>query len=203
MKEKIVYTVSFLLAFVIVTGLLIYANSIFKNIFAFDFSPAQANTAEVKKAEEPAPAPAQTQMKDSTDLKLAQLDSVKKSQDTTNIASSSITLGDSNAVKKVNKKLEEAAKKMTAAQPSAETPQQKPEVAYKNTAKGDSTYKAWVASTVKLYESMDTRKAAKIILGYSDNIARDILMKMKKKKAAEIIAEFKPEIATRIISSAQ
>ena len=50
---------------------------------------------------------------------------------------------------------------------------------------------------------MDTRKAAKIIQGYSDNIVRDLLLTMKKKKAAEILAEFKPETATRIISAVQ
>jgi len=76
-------------------------------------------------------------------------------------------------------------------------------LAENNKAKQDSSYVEWIKNTVKLYESMETQKAAKIILGYSDNIARDILLKMKKKKAAEILAEFKPEIATRIISVVQ
>jgi flagellar motility protein MotE (MotC chaperone) len=47
---------------------------------------------------------------------------------------------------------------------------------------------------------MDTKKAAKIIEGYTDNIAREILFSMKKKKAAEIISELKPEAATRIMN---
>ena len=59
--------------------------------------------------------------------------------------------------------------------------------------KKDSVYQIWVRNTVKLYESMDSRKAAKIILGYSDNIARDLLLTMKKKKAADIIAELNPK----------
>ena len=73
----------------------------------------------------------------------------------------------------------------------------------KNLAKRDSLHKAWVKNTAKLYESMDTRKAAKIIQGYSDNIVRDLLLTMKRKKAAEILAEFKLETATRIISAVQ
>ena len=67
-------------------------------------------------------------------------------------------------------------------------------------SKKDTVYTNWIKQTVKLYESMDSRKAAKVIQGYSDNIARDILLKMKKKKAAEILAELKPEVVTRIIS---
>jgi len=66
--------------------------------------------------------------------------------------------------------------------------------------KKDSTYNSWMKNSIKLYESMDTKKAAKIIQGYSDNIAREILFSMKKKKAAEIISELKPEAATRIMN---
>jgi flagellar motility protein MotE (MotC chaperone) len=62
----------------------------------------------------------------------------------------------------------------------------------------DEEYKKWVKETSKFYESMESAKAAKIILNYSDNIAKDILYSMKKKKAAEILAEINPEIAKRI-----
>ena len=62
----------------------------------------------------------------------------------------------------------------------------------------EAEYKEWVTNTTKLYESMESQKAAKIILKYSDNIAKDILYGMKKKKAAEILAEINPEIAKRI-----
>jgi flagellar motility protein MotE (MotC chaperone) len=62
----------------------------------------------------------------------------------------------------------------------------------------DSTYKTWLKKTVTLYEAMDSRKAAKIILTYSDNIAKDIVYSMKKKKAAEILGQFSPEIVNRI-----
>ena len=54
-------------------------------------------------------------------------------------------------------------------------------------------YNDWIASTVKLYESMDSKQAAKIITNYSDNVARDIIYAMKKKKAAEILSNLNSE----------
>jgi len=65
-------------------------------------------------------------------------------------------------------------------------------------SESNEEYKKWIAETSKFYESMESAKAAKIILKYSDNIAKDILYSMKKKKAAEILAEINPEIAKRI-----
>ena len=56
----------------------------------------------------------------------------------------------------------------------------------------------WAKQTAKLYESMDPRKAAKIIASYSDNESREILFRMNKKKAAKILAELNPETAKRI-----
>lgn len=51
----------------------------------------------------------------------------------------------------------------------------------------DSAYIKWKKSTVKLYELMDPKKAAKIISQHSDNIARDLIYSMNKKKAAQIL----------------
>jgi flagellar motility protein MotE (MotC chaperone) len=200
-KEKAVYIVSFLLAFIIVTGLMIYLNSTCKNIFAFDFSPSGTMAAEIPN--QTSSAPAEDQPRDTTSQYAAPPDTSRPVQDTTLMKSTSVTLADTNAVKKISKKITETVKPQA---PKEESRQEIPAVAALNSktaTKRDSSYKAWVSTTVKLYESMETRKAAKIILGYSDNIARDILLKMKKKKAAEILAEFKPETATRIISVTQ
>jgi len=67
--------------------------------------------------------------------------------------------------------------------------------ALKNQSQATNTaeYKEWISSTVKLYESMDSKKAAKIISGYSDNVARDLIYSMKKKKAAEILSNLNSE----------
>ena len=70
MKEKLIYILSFALVFALVTGALIYLNSYYQNIFAFNFTPVSANTppevasavsdsASVPKQKEP-PAPVDT-----------------------------------------------------------------------------------------------------------------------------------------------
>ncbi|MCX6169911.1 MAG: hypothetical protein NTX65_11255 [Ignavibacteriales bacterium] len=201
MKEKIIYIVSFLLAFVLITGLLIFLNSSYKNIFAFDFSPINNSVAAVKK-EEPKNQPP-VQPKDTTAVLPVVKDTVAQKIDSTKLKQNLAAIKDSIAVKKNGK---EKAKK-TEPQPvnNAIVKAEPPKIAEpdKNNTKKDSVYQAWIKNTVKLYETMDTRKAAKIIEGYSDNIARDLLLTMKKKKAAEILAEFKPQTATRIISATQ
>ncbi|MEW6701360.1 MAG: hypothetical protein AB1298_01455 [Bacteroidota bacterium] len=202
MKEKIIYIVSFLFAFVLVTGLLIYLNSSYKNIFTFDFTPAsQTNIAENKTTQQ---IQTPTKQKDTTALPAATLpDSMNHNLHTAKIDSASLSVKDSIALNKPGKKIAEEKKEEPLNTSVVQNAPIKPELFEKNAAKRDSVYKLWVKSTVKLYESMDAKKAAKIILGYSDNIARDILLTMKKKRAADILAEFKPEVAARIISVVQ
>ncbi len=65
----------------------------------------------------------------------------------------------------------------------------------------DSAYTAWVKSTVKLYESMDSKKAAKLIQNFSDSEARDLIYSMKKKKAAEILSNLSVEKVTILTRS--
>ena len=50
---------------------------------------------------------------------------------------------------------------------------------------------------------MDADQAAKIITNYSDNVARDIIYSMKKKKAVEILSALKPETVNRLIQVEQ
>lgn len=187
MKNTIVYSVIFLFAFGLVTGALFYFNGQFNSMFEFDFSP---------------PMPAQTKLKSGVAL----ADSLK-SDSTKVMSDSSAVHSDStanhslpaNAVAAVNSAEKSTSKSKTEVTPITENPMV-PKTNMRSVVNRDSIYKSWVAETVKLYEVMDSKKAAKVILGYSDNIARDIILKMKKKKAAEILAELKPEVVTRIIS---
>lgn len=194
-----IYIISFLLAFVLITGLLIFLNSSYKNIFAFDFTPVSQSVAvaEVKK-QEPQSQPA-VQPKDTAALKDTAMQKIDSSKVEPNVAA----IKDSSAVKKVAQEKAKKVEPLPVNTTVVKTELTKAVEIDKNIAKRDSVYKLWVKNTVKLYETMDTRKAAKIIQGYSDNIARDLLLTMKKKKAAEILAEFKPETATRIISAVQ
>jgi flagellar motility protein MotE (MotC chaperone) len=200
-KEKIIYIISFLLAFVLITGLLIFLNSSYKNIFAFDFTPISRSVAEVKK-QEPQNQSA-VQPKDTTPLSAALKDTAVQKIDSSKIKPNLTAIKDSSAVKKVTQEKAKKVEPLPVNTAVVKTEPQKAVEIDKNNAKQDSVYKSWVKNTVKLYETMDTRKAAKIIQGYSDNIARDLLLTMKKKKAAEILAEFNPQTATRIISVTQ
>jgi flagellar protein FlbB len=199
-REKIIYIVSFLLAFVLVSGMIIYLNSMYNNIFAFEFTPinSQANLIEEKTAipdqnnkSNISPSPISSTLQDTS----------KKNIDSSKTKSVSVTPNDTNAQANVQKSIDQQKKQEIDRINQLKADSLKLISEDKLNAKKDSVYQIWVRKTVKLYESMDSRKAAKIILGYSDNIARDLLLTMKKKKAADIIAEFKPEVATRIISA--
>jgi flagellar motility protein MotE (MotC chaperone) len=199
-KEKIVYIAAFLLAFALITGAIIYLNSIYKNIFKFDFTPE--TTTQNVTVIQPAVNDQTTQPKDTTTVKKTLVDSLKQSPAVVKKDSSAVPLSDTNSMKKVKDKIAEV--KKIDEQNAIPTPEQNNAATQKfNNSKKDSSYQKWIKSTAQLYYSMDTKKAAKIIQGYSDNIARDILLTMKKKKAADILAEFKPEVATRIISVKQ
>jgi flagellar motility protein MotE (MotC chaperone) len=199
-KEKIIYIVSFLLAFVMVSGMIIYLNSVYSNIFAFEFTPInlQSNITEEKSTN-----PDQkTSSNEQSQPNLTTLqDTSKKNIDSSKVKSVSITPSDSEALAKSQHLIDEQKRQANERTIQLRADSVKLIAENKLNAKKDSVYQIWVRKTVKLYESMDSRKAAKIILGYSDNIARDLLLTMKKKKAADIIAEFKPEVATRIISA--
>ncbi len=196
MKEKLIYVLSFVLAFALVTGTLIYLNSVFRNIFVFDFTLIHTNhSSEIASV-----------AKDSSNISQqktqpAAADSVRNQQqiakaDTVVSASKESTANSKkSSTTAETKKIEQ----QTAPIEKIESPKTVASKEFDKTIK-DSTYKNWIKKTVKLYEEMDAKKAAKVILGYSDNIARDILFSMKKKKAAEILTEFKPEVATRIIN---
>lgn len=52
----------------------------------------------------------------------------------------------------------------------------------------DSAFTEWRKNTVKMFEAMDSKKAAVVLASYSDEMARELLYSMKKKKAAEILS---------------
>jgi len=196
-KAKIIYISSFLITFVLVTMGIIYLNSQYRDIFHFDFT--KIKPIENKEAAVDTTSVQMGELKIflQQQLKRFVLDSLKtyatvtKTDTIINNVVTDSSLIDSlqnlkNILNKTNSELtkqNERAKKL--------------EKILK--AQPDSVYVSWTKRTAKLYETMDPSKAAKIILGYSDNIARDIIYTMKKKKAAEVLAEFNPKIANRIM----
>ena len=199
MKEKIIYIVSFTAAFVLVTVGIIYLNTVYKDIFHLDFT--------VVKTEKPKSV---ITVSDTTNVKMGELksffqqelrnyvlDSLKayvgpaKIDTIINQVVKDSTLIDSLKYlsEALNKKDTELARQYKLTKTLKENISSQP----------DSLYLEWKKKTAKLYETMDPSKAAKIIQGYSDNVARDLIYTMKQKKAAEVLAEFSPENANRIM----
>lgn len=203
MKQGIIYGGTFLFAFVVVTGLLIYLNSSFENIFQFNFAPkslvqssdsTRTDSLNVLPSEEPISESDSTLAHDSIllsslggvetidSLKIDKTDSIKVKQQT--------EVPDN---KKGNEKVDPKNTKtdLKINQPQIDEPIKQ------NIVQGKE-YTEWVQKVTSIYAAMEPKKAAKIIQTYSDNVARDILYNMNKKTAAKVVSELSPETANRI-----
>jgi cell division septation protein DedD len=187
---KIINILIFVGAFVLVTAGLIFLNSVFTNIFQLDFSAASENvvvqdsTKSVDKVEDLAPA---------VDVVARDL----KKPDT--LAAQITPLADSVKTPVVQREKQQISQTI---QPAFEIKEEKiPEMESSGITvkdEADTTYIKWVKDTAKMFEAMEPKKAAKIIKNYSNDNARDIMYKMKKKKAAEILGELDPVTANKI-----
>lgn len=187
MIDKIAAVIIFIISFVMVTALIAFMNLKYDNIFDFDFTPTHA-AAELRTVQQ------------IEDLKLNLRPEIEKevfdslkvigfdSVAVVNTNNRVVLLEDSIAV--LQKEIAKLSRETTTLEATNEKFEKKKD--------SETEYLAWIKTTSKLYDSMESQKAAKIILKYSDNIAKDILYSMKKKKAAEILAEINPEIAKRI-----
>ncbi len=191
-EMKFTQPLIFIAAFVIVTVILVFLNSVYTNIFNFDFSSSSPQPAALVSTSTVPPGIDSLKAGD-TDLKIDStlLNTASLPQDT--------LVGDSAGGG--------AAKQVTNISVNDSTPD--PPVTRSLNSftadlnkdldiRPDSSYIKWVRATASMYETMDPKKAARIIQNYSDNIARDIIYKMKKKKAAEILAELDPSVASKI-----
>jgi flagellar motility protein MotE (MotC chaperone) len=189
MKSKIIYIASFGGSFVLVTFIMVLLNNDFKNIYALDFTPiksnqiaqSQVNQSNYKEAFGEMLRELKSQMMDSIKtIKYVANDSLQNRK-ADSILTDSINVLKSRLEKTVNQ--DSLIRNISSTRYIANT---------------DSTYRTWAKKTAALYEAMDSKKAAKIIQNYSDNVARDILYSMKKKKAAEVLANLNPETASKV-----
>lgn len=191
MKPGIIYGGVFLFAFVIVTGLLIYMNSTYENIFQFNFAPKSLVIADSLKTDS-----LKTAMNDSTAVK----DSVLLS------SMSGVEENDSlNQNPVENKEIENPEQNKHNEVVDQKNPktdltsnQQQNNQTTTQTLPQGKEYTEWVTKVTSIYSAMEPKKAAKIIQTYSDNVARDILYNMNKKTAAKVVSELSPETANRI-----
>ena len=149
MREKIIYIVSFLLAFVLVSGMIIYLNSVYSNIFAFEFTPinSQFSTTEVKPAnsvQNSFPNPNEQVNPISLSLK----DTSNKNVDSSKIKTVSITPSDTAAIAKVQHSLDEQKKRDIERNNQLREDSLKLNSESRMNAKKDSVYQIWVRKTV-------------------------------------------------------
>jgi len=186
MAQKLTYFMVFLITFIGVTGTVYYLNQKYTNIFTGDFTPA------------PNPKVVNMELSSKVDslntyFRITKIDTFYIYQDTTLIRRLS------NAQEEIQKLKNEISNldKIISEKDAAILKQTETAVAEDN-----STREEWLTSTVKLYETMDARRAAalieKIIETTSVDLAKEIIYKMKRKKAGEILSQLSPEKATII-----
>lgn len=213
-EMKILNILVFAVAFILVTGGMIFLNSIYSNIFKFNFSPISSKdtvavsstvsqndpTTEINKQLEKKAEPVES--KDSSKINLV-TDSVVSPPPKLNATPQVIP-----AVNKVNNiqdiketTIKQNRPKQIVEEKAASAPKNENEIIISNNftkSDVDTIYQKWIKQTAKLYESMDPKKAALIIRNYSETTARDIIYKMKKNKAAEVLSELDPVTANKI-----
>lgn len=204
MTSKIIYIVLFIGAFILTTIIIAFLNSQFNNIFQFDFSPptevlSTDNT--LSPADSLQLSTVENTVED--DLNIIIEDKLKTVENT---GEETLNIFNEDELKDnliENSRLRDSLDLLRSELEQINEDEAKlEEQRKKNNDKANSNennYKAWLKQTSDLYATMDSKKAAKIIQNYSDNIARDLLYAMKKKKAADILAELNPEVATRIM----
>ncbi|MBK7632380.1 MAG: hypothetical protein IPJ23_17065 [Ignavibacteriales bacterium] len=203
MKQGIIYGGTFLFAFVVVTGLLIYLNSSYENIFEFNFSPksvvqlsdsTKTDSLNIADNSNLISEPDTTEVKDS--ILFSSFGGIETNDTTKNDKVDSVNIKKmadkqdlNNGKEKIN--LKNSNQEQTVTQPQVDNP------VTQNEPHGKE-YTEWIQKITSIYSSMEPKKAAKIIQTYSDNVARDILYNMNKKTAAKVVSEFNPETANRI-----
>ncbi len=65
-------------------------------------------------------------------------------------------------------------------------------------AEKDSSYAKWKRQTVQLYDAMEAKQIARVLPSFSDDVARDLVYSMKKKKAAEVLSLLSPDVVHRL-----
>jgi flagellar motility protein MotE (MotC chaperone) len=211
MKAKLVYGVVFGLAFVLVTVGIIFMNSKYNNIFKFDFRPPQPVSTHVAAK----PAASEKQNDDSLQVEQAEeftepvpdvketnvVENKEKKDSATAKPKMTSSVYDSLKILKTRiamlEKQNKAAKSKAKSDEELKAQQRKMD-STRVASIGSKKLEEWAKTTAKLYDSMDPKKAAKIIQSYSDNESREILFKMNKKKAAKVLSELDPETAHRI-----
>jgi len=195
--NKLAYGIAFLFTFLIVTGVLLHLNNYYVNVWAMDFTAEASDHKDIDMA---------TNVQN---LDYSKIEKMIKKELNAGLVDTLRNFSSTARVDTVYTKYVMDGKLLDSMQTLqkeiAVSIKKNQELVEKKTALSDkelqdqnAEYLEWIKKTAKLYEAMDSGKAAKIITKYSDSVARDILYKMKQRKAAEVLAALNPEVANRI-----
>lgn len=190
MKEKIIAGSVYAVAFLLVTAAIAMANGMYRNIFKFDFRKPIGNTVLLSNMD----------IKDIYKLKEKIELTIRKGYEDSLTAIKAKSTFDSSGLM-IDDSILDSIKTLKASLKRLEN-QKEQQIIEKNALKDELTkkeeYEDWVKRTSSLYEAMEPERVAKIITKYSDNVARDLLYRMKKKKTVEILASLNPETVIRL-----
>lgn len=180
MKNTIVYTLTFVIAFLGTTAAIYMLNDKFANMFAFDFRDAEMVKAQIADSLAVVDS-ANIIMSDSLYLVENLLEEEKEElENSLNVTKSELTKAEQELSQK-EKKIEQLKNQLE---------QEKA-----------TEHEEWLKSTIKLYEAMETNKAADLLAKLPENEAREIIYSMKNKKAAEILSGLDTETVKRLTRS--
>jgi flagellar motility protein MotE (MotC chaperone) len=203
MKNIISAALAFTVAFIAVTGILILANMYYRNIFAFDFRPREVKKVVKHKVTFCPKDYWRIEKFVRDEFKKELLDTLhtmyfKKKIDTVYtviVKDKALMASLDKAMKTILQKDEEIKKKE---KKITQLEDELKKTKEREKQKRSEEYVSWVKNNAKLLSEMDSGMAAKILQNYSDNIAKDLIYAMKKKKAAEILSYLSPEKVAKI-----
>jgi flagellar motility protein MotE (MotC chaperone) len=179
-KNTIIYTLIFILAFAATTAGIYTLNNKFADIFDFDFREASVVQALVADS---LAALDSLHIENSDSILLAENKEILKTEE----LKENLTLTKSK-LSKIEEELNKKEKKIE--QLSSQLEKEK-------TVEREE----WLKLTVKLYEAMETAKAGDLLAKLPENEAREIIYSMKNKKAAEILSGLDTETVKRLTRS--
>lgn len=174
MKNVIIYAVVFIIAFLATTFAVFTFNSKYENLFEFDFR----DRAKVARADSLAALDSLV-LSDSLHVPEVDLHAEKTKELEENYTETKVELDKTS--NKLNKKEQELEHLKTQIE-----------------EKKNAEHEAWLKSTIKLYEAMETGKAGQLLKSLPESEARELIYSMKNKKAAAILSNLDTETVKRL-----
>ncbi len=179
MKTTLTYALVFVFAFIGTSAIIYVLNDKFVNIFEFDFRDASILD--------------DAMMYQS----IANGDSLI-TVDSLFVENGTEVFDDSDNAERPNSKSKEKGDIVKVKEEITKQKEKIKELEEKFTDKEKKEHKAWLKSTIKMYEAMEAKKASQLLASIPDQDAREILYSMKKKKAAEILSNLPTETVIRL-----